>query len=182
MSLSQDTINRLKYALANNVAGQEVADAIDTGTALASGKIIVGDANGVAADVTLSGDATMANTGAITLAATALAQATKAIVKTDVGVKDVLVAAARARRVIITVTVDEAYADGGGTQPTLTIGEESGSASKFMAVGKLAAAAAASTFTFAGSLTSGKKLQCTAVAAIGAGTGGVTIDVIAVGI
>lgn len=40
---------------------------IDTIEALADGKIIVGNGSGVAADVTMSGDATIVNTGALTV-------------------------------------------------------------------------------------------------------------------
>lgn len=49
-------------------AAQAVAIAACIGKALASGKLIIGDAGGQAAEFTVSGDATLSNTGALTLA------------------------------------------------------------------------------------------------------------------
>lgn len=69
MALSDDTINRLKYGLASNAAGQEVADAIGSDQALASGQIIVGSSGGVATDVAMSGDVTIGNTGVTAIGA-----------------------------------------------------------------------------------------------------------------
>lgn len=160
-------------------AGYDLSPA--SGLPLASGHILVGDSGGQAADVAMSGDATMANTGALSIAATKLANSENSYIRTDSGVKDLLAAAA-ARKVIIVVTVTTVFATGDGAQPTISIGEEDGSASKFMATTKLASAAAGATFVFSGTLTSGKKLQATLVAATGAtSTGAYTIDVIAVG-
>lgn len=48
-------------------------DETDASDALADGKIIVGDASGVAADVAMSGDTTISNTGATTIGATKVA-------------------------------------------------------------------------------------------------------------
>jgi hypothetical protein len=113
---------------------------------------------------------------------TKLDSSENSFLKTDAGVKDLLVAAATARRVIIVVTVTTTFANGDGAQPTLTIGEEGGSATKFAAAAKFTGAAAGATFAFAGTLTSGKKLQGTLVAGTGTTeTGAYTIDVIAVG-
>lgn len=227
MALSADTKHRLEVALALPSAGDEIQAAIDANTGLAHGLILVGDTNGNQAEVAMSGDATIADTGAVTIAAkavtaakialtdghifvggaggaatdlamsgdvaiadtgattvqtTKLAKSENSYIKTDAGVKDLLVAAAAARVVMIVVTVTTAFADGDGAQPTLSIGEESGSASKFAATSKFASAAAGDTFTFSGTLTSGKKLQATLVAGTGTTeTGAYTIDVIAVG-
>jgi hypothetical protein len=153
-----------------------------SGLPLTSGHILVGDSGNQAADVAMSGDATMDNTGAIAIAATKLANSENSYIRTDVGTKDLLAAAAAARKVIIVVTVTAVFANGDGAQPTLTIGEESGSASKFAASTKFTNAAVGATFTFAGTLTAAKKLQATLVAATGTtSTGAYTIDVIAVG-
>lgn len=75
MALSADTRNRLKYGLASNAAGDEVADAIDGRVALANGKIDIGDANGVAQEVTLSGDITTTNAGVTAIGAGKVTQA-----------------------------------------------------------------------------------------------------------
>lgn len=113
---------------------------------------------------------------------TKLARSENAYVKTDDGVKDLLAAAGAARNVVIIVTVTTVFANGDGAQPTLTIGEESGSATKFAAAAKFTNAAAGATFAFAGVLTSGKKLQATLTTGTGSTeTGAYTIDVIAVG-
>jgi len=69
MTLTLDTRHRLQVALALDSAGTEVADVLDGDVALASGQIVVGSAGGVATDVALSGDATLAASGALTLAA-----------------------------------------------------------------------------------------------------------------
>lgn len=62
-------------------------DSIDSSisgiTALADGKIIVGNASGVAADVAMSGDATIANTGALTIAAGAVEESMLAVGTAD---------------------------------------------------------------------------------------------------
>lgn len=70
--MSQQTITQVG-AFSNDVATQ-INDnfselyAASVGGALADGHIIVGDAGGVAADVAMSGDATIDNTGAVTVA------------------------------------------------------------------------------------------------------------------
>jgi hypothetical protein len=112
-------------------AGYDLSPA--SGLPLTSGHVLVGDSNNQAADVAMSGDATMDNTGALSIAATKLANSENSYIRTDVGTKDILAAAAAARKVIIVVTVTTVFANGDGAQPTLTIGEESGSATKFAA-------------------------------------------------
>jgi hypothetical protein len=78
---------------------------------------------------------------------------------------------------MIVVTVTTAFANGDGAQPTLTIGEESGSATKFAAAAKFTGAAGGTTFAFAGILTSAKKLQAVLVPRPATSTGAYTIDV-----
>jgi hypothetical protein len=149
---------------------------------LASGHILVGDSSNQAADVAMTGDVAIDNAGATSIPTTKLATSENSYIRTDVGTKDLLAAAAAARKVMIVVTVTTAFANGDGAQPTLTIGEESGSATKFAAAAKFTGAAAGATFVFAGILTSAKKLQAVLVAATGStSTGAYTIDVIAVG-
>jgi hypothetical protein len=62
--------------------------------ALASGHIFVGSSQGVAADVALSGDATMANTGAITVGAAAITNSKLAVPKVTAIVSQALAVAA----------------------------------------------------------------------------------------
>lgn len=72
MALSADARARLVVGTTSNAAGKEIADAIDsaTGSVLASGNILVGNSLNIESAVVLSGDATISNTGALTLAAT----------------------------------------------------------------------------------------------------------------
>lgn len=169
--------NALETELENAVTAIPVAD-----IPLTSGHTLVGSAGGAAADVAISGDATLANTGVLSIAATKLAAATNAYIKTDSGVKDLLPAAAATRQVVIVVHVTTVFANGDGGQPTVTIGEESGAADKFMLIGRLTSAAADSGWVSCGTLTSGKKLQATLVAGTGTTeTGAYTITAIAVG-
>ncbi len=182
MALSADTVNRLQVATGSYAAGTEIESALDTDTALPSGQIKVGNAQGVSTSVAMSGDVAISNTGATTVQTTKLAQSSNAFIKTDTGVKDLLLAAAQARVVMIVVTVTTTFATGDGSQPSLTIGEESGSASKFAAIGVPASSAAGVVTIFSGTLTSGKKLQATLTAGTGTTeTGAYTITIIAVG-
>lgn len=117
---------------------------------------------------------------AATLDVASLFSSENSYIKTDSGVKDLLAAAAADRVVMIVVTVTTVFANGDGAQPTLTIGEESGSATKFAAAAKFTNAAAALTLAFSGTLTANKKLQATLVAGTGTTeTGAYTIDIIA---
>ncbi len=178
MALSADTVNRLQVATGSYAAGTEIESALDTDTALPSGQIKVGNAQGVSTSVAMSGDVAISNTGVTTVQATKLAQSSNAFIKTDTGVKDLLLA----RVVMIVVTVTTTFATGDGSQPSLTIGEESGSASKFAAIGVPASSAAGVVTIFSGTLTSGKKLQATLTAGTGTTeTGAYTITIIAVG-
>lgn len=80
MALSTRAKKRLEAAMARRVEATEVTTAIDTNTAdiatlsgagvggaLTNTHIMVGNGSGVAVDVAVSGDATMANTGALTV-------------------------------------------------------------------------------------------------------------------
>lgn len=69
MTLTADTKNRMGVALALASAGAELAGAVDASTAMASGAIAVGDANGVAQDVVPTGDVTISNTGVTAIGA-----------------------------------------------------------------------------------------------------------------
>ncbi len=77
MPLSAAAQQSLTFALGpnGNALAQEIVDAINGITALPSGNIIVGSAGGVATDVAMSGDATIAASGALTVGAGAITQA-----------------------------------------------------------------------------------------------------------
>lgn len=78
------------------------------------------------------------------------------------------------RLVILTVIVDEVFADGDGGQTVFEFGEED-TDDKFDDGTGLADAAAGSVHHFAGVLSAEKDLIVTAAAATGTGTGGITV-------
>jgi len=179
VALSAKTKGALTQAL--GVEGAAAAAELDTeiGTSL-TGAVTI-SAGGVAT-LNVTGDIAVSGSNVATVNATKLAASTNAYIKTDSGTKTLLAAAAATRQVHIVVTVTTAFATGDGAQPTLTIGEESGSASKFAAAAIFVSAAAGATFAFAGTLTSGKNLTGTLVAGTGTTeTGAYSITVLAVG-
>ena len=83
MALSAAAQVSLAFALGPNgtALAAEIIDAINGQGALASGNIIVGNAGGVAADVAMSGDVTISNTGVTTIGA-------KKVVETMIAIAD----------------------------------------------------------------------------------------------
>ncbi len=149
------------------------------------GTIYIGDANGNGTEHVITGDMSLSDTGVASVTgvqASKLASAQVSYLKTDAGTKDLLAAAAVDRIVVIGVTVTTVFANGDGTQPTLTLDEE-GSAAKFaVAANFTSAAASLKAIVFCGKLSASKKLQATLVAGTGTTeTGAYTINVIAVG-
>lgn len=69
MALSEEARRRMNYAVTSDSISDEICDAIDGVTALASGAIIVGNASGVAADVIPTGDVTIDNAGVTAIGA-----------------------------------------------------------------------------------------------------------------
>ncbi len=89
------------------------------------------------------------------------------------GGTNTLLAAGSGRRVTIIVTTDETFADGNGAKSVFTIGEEGGSATKFVAAATIGTTAG-NIIIASGLLTAGKKAEVYATAATGTGTGGIT--------
>jgi hypothetical protein len=134
---------------------------------------------GVALGLFAAGTEVGAAIDASTTALAGRAQSQNAYIVSDVGVKDLLAAAAVARTVVVTLRVTTAFANGDGAQPTVTIGEE-GNATKFAAAAVFTTAALGRVFVFTGTLTANKKLQATQVAGTGTTeTGAYTIDAVA---
>lgn len=178
-----------------NVIGDTTAAEI----ALANGKVFIGNASGVAAEQTLSGDITITNAGVATIADGAVTSAklaagaglaalftsgvgaNESYAKTTDGAQTTLAANGSGegdRTVLIIVNVDEAFADGDGGQTAFTIGETD-SATKFAASTVFADALAGTVFVLAGTLTEEKALLVTGTEATGTGTGGITVTVLA---
>jgi len=163
-------------------------------SAKTSGRILVGDGTTVAS-VAVSGDATLASSGAMTIAANAVTTAkvndaaitsaklangagvaalltaglgaSASYVRTTNGAQTVLASDGAARVALIQVIVDTTFADGDGTQPTFEIGETD-TTDKYAATTVFTGATAGDVFFFAGTLTAAKALLATAVAATGA--------------
>ena len=165
--------------------------------ALADGKIIVGNASGKAAAVDMSGDASISNTGELTIGAgkvtssmladgaglaalvTAGGGASATYAKTTDGAQTLLAANANgegARTVLIVVTVMETFAAGDGSAPVFDIGETD-TAEKFAA--DLNSGTAGDILTYAGQLTEEKALLVTGTAATGTGAGAISVTVMA---
>ena len=157
-----------------------VAEAHDAKT---SGKILVGDGTDIVS-VAVSGDATLAANGAVTIANGAVTPAklsngaalaaliaagggaNAAYPKDSTGALTLLASAGADRTVLLVVTVTEVFANGDGAQPTFKLGQ-TGTAAKFADTTAFTDKAAGSILTFAGTLSSGAALLVTAVAGTG---------------
>ena len=166
--------------------------------ALASGKVIVGNGSGKAAAVNLSGDVTISNAGVISIGAnkvtgpmlangvgiaallTAGLGGSVSVTKTSAATTTIVAAnATKDRACLVLVVVDETYAAGVGTAPTVKIGEDN-TIEKCMAATVLDTEAAGTVYAFAFTNTATKKIIVTTTAAIGVGTGGCSITVLAI--
>ena len=169
-------------------------------TALAAeteGYILVGDGNDLKS-VAVSGDVTIDATGATTIGAgkvksSMLANGTGvaalldaglggsvSVEKTDTGAKTIIEAhGTKDRACLVLVTVDETYAIGTGTLPTVQIGEDD-TVNKCMADTVLDSEAAGTVLAFAFTNTAAKKIIVTTTAAVGDSTGGCSITVLAI--
>jgi hypothetical protein len=184
------------------VAGK--ATSID---AKSDGKILIGNGT-TAAMQTIGTDATISNTGALTIAANSIttgkilnAAVTSAklangagvaalltaglggsvsVTKTDAATTTIVAAnAGKDRACIVLVTVDETYAVGTGTLPTVKIGEDN-TIEKCMAATVLDTEVSGTVLVFAFTNLATKKIIVTTTAAIGNSTGGCSITVLAI--
>jgi hypothetical protein len=158
--------------------------------ALASAKVIVGNAGGKAAAVDLAGDVTVDNAGAMTIGAGKVTDAMLAnrtglggsvsVTKISAATDTVVVAhTTKDRACLVFVIVDEAYAIGTGTLPTVKIGEDD-TIEKCMAGTVLDTEAAGTVLMFAFTNLATKKIIVTTTAAAGNATGGCSITVLAI--
>ena len=166
--------------------------------AVASAKVIVGNASNVGAAVDMSGDVTISNAGVTAIGASKVTGAMWAqgsgvaailaaglggsvsVTKTSAATATVVAAhATKDRAVIVVVTVDETYAIGTGTLPTVKIGEDS-TVEKCMAATVLDTEAAGTVLVFAFTNLATKKIIVTTTAAVGNATGGCSVAVIAI--
>lgn len=165
---------------------------------LADGKILMGDGTNRPAAVTPSGDVTITNAGVTAIGATKVTNAMLAsgagvgalltaglggsasYLKTQNATADLLAAnGTKDRACLVVVVVDETFADAGGNQPTFTIGEEA-TLNKFFDTAAFTNKTAGTVLVAAGTNLATKKVQVTGVQAVGAGTGGITVTVLAI--
>jgi len=100
--------------------------------------------------------------------------------KTDATTKTIVAAnATKDRACLVLVTVDETYAVGTGTLPTVEVGEDD-TIDKCMAHTVLDTEAAGTVLAFAFTNTATKKIIATTTAAVGNSTGGCSITVLAI--
>lgn len=174
----------------------------------AAGSILVGQGAGeTPAAKTLSSDVTMAATGAVTIAANAITTAkildaavTNAKLAAGAGLGAIVTAglgnsaaytkatdgaqtlvsanATKDRGVLVVAVVDETFADNGGTQTTVKVGE-TGTDDKCWAAATFTGATAGTIFCKGFLNTSTKAIIATVTKAVGAGTGGVSITALA---
>lgn len=166
--------------------------------ALASAKIIVGNAAGKAVAVDMSGDITIDNAGATAIGEgkvtgsmlasgagvaallTAGLGGSTSVTKTSAATATIVAAhATKDRACLVVVRVDETYAIGTGTLPTVKIGEDD-TIEKCMAATVLDTEAAGVVLVFAFTNTATKKIIVTTTAAVGNATGGCSITVLAI--
>jgi hypothetical protein len=102
------------------------------------------------------------------------------ILKTEAGTHTLVAAhATKDRAVVVVVKVDETYAVGTGTLPTVKIGETD-ALEKGMAASVLDTEAAGTMLVYAFTNTATKAIVATSTAAVGNATGGCTITVTAI--
>lgn len=167
--LPANAITSDSFVADKTITGAKLADKTITGAKIADETIT----NAKLANGTITADK-LANGAGLGALVTAGLGASASYDKTTNGAQDLAVVSASARACICVVVVTEAFADGTGTQPTFTIGDES-TANSIMTVGKLVDAALGSVFTFAGQVTAAEKLQVTGVAATDDGTGAISV-------
>jgi len=161
------------------------------------GKILIGNGT-TAAMQSVSGDITLTNggvtaigSGKVTSAMLANGSGVAALLtaglggsvsclKTDAATKTIVAAhGTKDRACLVLVVVDETYAIGTGTLPTVEIGEDD-TIDKCMAHTVLDTEAAGTVLAFAFTNTATKKIIATCTAAVGNATGGCSIIVLAI--
>lgn len=167
-------------------------------TAIADGKVFIGDAGGAAAEKTLTGDVTMTREGVTAIGAGKVTNAMLAsgagvgalltaglggsvsVLKTSAATYTVVAAhGTKNRACLVLVVVDETYAIGTGTLPTVKIGEAD-TPEKCMAATVLDTEAAGTVLAFAFTNTATKAIIVTTTAAVGNATGGCSVTVLAI--
>lgn len=166
--------------------------------ALANHKVLIGDAGGAAAAMAVTGDVTISDAGVTAIGA---GKVTSPMLAAGAGVAALLTAGlggshaspnteaatttvvaadgAKDRAAIVVVVIDETYADNGGTQSTLKVGEDD-TVEKAFAAATIANKTVGTVLVAAFTNLATKKIITTTTAKIGAGTGAASVTVIAI--
>jgi hypothetical protein len=185
-------------AITNASIATAAAIAYSKLAALASARLLVGSVGNVATAVDVTGDVTISNAGVTAIGATKVTNAMLAsgagvgalltaglggstsVLKTSAATTTVITAhGSKDRACLVLVVVDETYAIGTGTLPTVKIGEAD-TLEKAMAATVLDTEAAGTVLAFAFTNTATKAVLVTTTAAIGNSTGGCSITVLAI--
>jgi hypothetical protein len=175
-----------------------------TNMPLASGKVLLGQSTGLAAEVTLDTDISVASDGNVTIANNAITTvkildgnvtaeklannaaglnsvgmgASASYASTTNGVQTLATGTAGAKTCLFVVSVTESFVtDAANTQTTFKIGEV-GTDDKFSVAALLTDATAGQIKVFSGALTASTNVIVTAVAAVGTGTGAIAVTAI----
>jgi hypothetical protein len=135
--------------------------------------------NAQIADATLTGAKWAGGAGVAAILAAGLG-GSASFLKTSAATTTVVAAhATKDRACLVVVRVDETYAIGTGTLPTVKIGEDD-TIEKCMAATVLDTEAAGTIYVYAFTNTATKKIVVTTTAAVGNATGGCTVAVLAI--
>lgn len=153
---------------------------------LSEGQLLVGQDGDPPLGKTISGDATLAADGALTVNKGAVVDSgldasgfggspQLSYDKTTNGTNMAWGANANSSRVIVgVIEVTETFADGGGTQPVMSLGQ-TGAVESLVPAALLIGATVGTRIPFVGALDATKQLLVTATAKVGAGTGAIKL-------
>jgi hypothetical protein len=157
-----------------------IGDGTDFKSVAVSGDITISSAGVTAIGSGKVTSAMLASGSGVAALLTAGLGGSVSVVKTDATTDTVLAAhATKDRACLVLVVVDEAYAIGTGTLPTVEVGEDD-TIDKCMAHTVLTDEAAGTVLAFAFTNTATKKVIVTTTAAVGDSTGGCTVTVLAI--
>jgi hypothetical protein len=179
--ISGQTASNRPTALDMKTSGQiGIGDGTDFKSVAVSGDITISSAGVTAIGSGKVTSAMLASGSGVAALLTAGLGGSVSVVKTDATTDTVLAAhATKDRACLVLVVVDEAYAIGTGTLPTVEVGEDD-TIDKCMAHTVLTDEAAGTVLAFAFTNTATKKVIVTTTAAVGDSTGGCTVTVLAI--
>jgi hypothetical protein len=176
--LAERTGDVISVALRDELGRPVLGIRDDGGVTLLDGRAFHADLVGDVPDASITNAKLAAGAGVAALVAAGLGNSVS-YTNADTGTKTIVTAhATKDRGALVMVHIDETFADGLGTQPTLKIGEDA-TTNKAADTAVFVDAVAGTTFFFGFKNLATKKIIATLVPAVGVGTGGVSITVLA---